>query len=185
MQASQTVIALEGKLAPSGTQSFRVDYRVTNTGNESVFILDQILNRSDGRMGPDPSRAYTLLGATGELVLFKGMLPIPDGLQVESPEIPYAQLLDAGKSATGSFEMSKIIPYDNPYDYEGAAEAIEIKSVTLQVGFVPSRLAAGMGEEIERQGRTYYRFRYGALAGRQSVASVSLGEAALQVVRRR
>ena len=173
-------VALEGRLVKSGPQMHRVEYRLQNKG-PAIFVLDQILNRADGSRGPDPNRAYTFVVDGDQLVLLKGLLPVPPELQVELPEVPYARRLEANAARTGAFELPTVAAYDNPYDPDVRNEIVVIKRALLRVGFVPADAVAGRGQPVETAQGTCYRFRYRELVGLQRFVDCPLGEAELQL----
>ena len=183
VQPHQDNVRLDARLAAKTGQTLAVEYRLSNLGTEAIFVLDNLLNRNDPRMGPDVTRSYTLLSGAGELVLFRGLLPVPEGLQVESPEVPYAQPLAAGQTVTRSFEFPAKLRSDHPYDDVSKAEVIEIRSLSLSVGFVAASLVEGLGQDVERAGQMFRRFSYRELIGHQMTVSTGLGPVDMQLVR--
>ncbi len=180
MTDDENSVKLDCRLSTSGPQELNVEYRLINSGTD-IYVLDNILNRLDGSLGPDPRRAYTLIGDHSELVLLKGLLPVPEGVQVELPEVPYANFVNSKSSIGTSFAVPRTLPYDNPYDYEARREVIVIRHAILRIGYVPAEAVAGRGQEIKIRGKTFFRFRYRDLIGWQRFIECPLGEVDLQL----
>jgi hypothetical protein len=182
MTVKEGSVALDVRIAQRGPETLQIRYRLANSG-PAIYVLDQILNRDDGRRGPDPARVYTIVTDNSQLVLLKGLLPVPDGMQVELPEVPYARFLDANSQIADAFDIQRTLAYDNPYDYESRGEVIEIRRAVLRVGFVPADAVAERGQEIKIAGKTLFRFRYRDLIGHQRFLEYPLGEMHLRLRR--
>lgn len=180
MRVNENSVALDCRIAESGPQELHIQYRLVNSG-PAIYVLDHILNRVDGSLGPDARRAYTFVTDHSQLVLLKGLLPVPDGLQVELPEVPYASFVDANSAIANAFDIPRVLSYDNPYDYEFRREVIVIKRAVLRIGFVPADAVAGRGQEVKMAGKTLFRFQYRDLIGRQRFVECPLGEVNLQL----
>jgi len=178
MTVTDGSVAIEGRVEKSGPQTLRIQYRLQNSG-PAIFVLDQILNRADGRLGPDPKRIYTFVVDGSELVLLKGLVPVPEGVQVEFPEVPYARLVEANATLAGEFEIPTVVLYDNPYDPDVRNEVVAIKRALLRVGFVPA--VAGGGQVVQTSLGDFYRLRYRDVVDRQRFVDCPLGAVELQL----
>jgi hypothetical protein len=180
MTVKEGSVAIECRVEKSGPQTLRVQYRLQNAG-PPIFVLDQILNKADGRRGPDPQRVYTFVVDGDQLVLLKGLVPLPEGVQVEFPDVPYGRLVEANASLTGAFELPTVVPYDNPYDFDARKEIVVIKRALLRVGFVPADAVASRAQPVQAAQGTFYRFRYHDLVGLQRFVDCPLGTVELQL----
>ncbi len=180
MTFKEDSVALDCQITKSGAQDLHIQYRLVNSG-PAIYVLDQILNRANGALGPDANRVYTFIAENSRLVVLKGLLPVPDGLQVELPEVPYGRFVNANSAITSAFDIPRILSYDNPYDYESRQEVIAIKRAVLRVGFVFADAVAGRGQEVKIAGKTLFRFRYRDLIGRQRFVECPMGEVNLQL----
>lgn len=112
-------------------------YEVRNMSDEDILVLDGLF-RTEGVPVLDNSMAYTVLEGAN-LTLFRGVVPVPEGMQVESPEVPFARLLPAGESLKGTIEAPLPLALNDPYAMSVKEEIRSVKQARLRVGYLAAK----------------------------------------------
>jgi len=105
-------VRLESTLTLSA-QRLHVAYRIANLSAQEIFVLDAMF-RPQGRQVLDNSLAYTLFD-DDRLVLMRGTVRIPFGMQVEMPDMPLARRLPAGGVLEGVIDAALPLRDQHPY----------------------------------------------------------------------
>jgi hypothetical protein len=109
----------EARLEAAGAISdgrLRIDYEVKNTGKQAIYVFNKLYTKIDhnGVWHVDPNRVYIILSA-GKLILAKRVIPVPDDLDVEKPEVPCVTKIDPERSfretVTLQLPLSPWTPY--------------------------------------------------------------------------
>ena len=140
-------------------EELSVSYYIENKGSANAYVLDALFELQDGRPRIEPSLVYTVVEGDA-LTLLKGVLPIPPGLQVEAPEVPYARLLAPSAALEASFRLAKPVRYRNPYHYVDEAEILSCARVRLRVGCITQQGLESLPEEVQVKEAKLYRFGY-------------------------
>ncbi|WP_425072628.1 hypothetical protein [Sagittula sp. S175] len=124
-------------VAVTGGQ-LRVDYRVQNTGAGPIYLLDQFWNIEGNAFALTPGYSYRYFHGP-RLVLFRGVLDVPDGIKAEVPETPYAQRVLAGGTEARFLEVPVPVMRDTGYvgPVQEAAVATPVLELDLVLGYVP------------------------------------------------
>lgn len=135
-----------------------VDYAVQNTTGADIYVFDRVFTRAQsGEPQIDPSLAYRRLHDDGTLVVEKALQPIPPGMKVELPEIPYLTRVAPGGTVRGRIVLALPVQefgayWDGPRDgTEKAATRIMLRIGYLSVADIGPGMAVvrpdpGMGE---------------------------------------
>jgi hypothetical protein len=142
-------------------------YRVRNRSESDAYLVNRLFRL--GAQGPevDPGLVYITREDDGGVTLRKQMLPVPDHVKVETPELPYVTRLAAG----GIFEETlrvglPLVPY-SPYESaQGPVGLGDIAMLRLTLGYVIADTALDV-REVKRPDGTYLRIAYEELSERQ------------------
>ena len=136
MMVNEMKAELQGSITLAPHQ-LEAAYEITNLSGEEIFVLDGLF-RLEGTSKLDPSLVYTIL-EDDTLTLFRGLLPIPKGVQVEVPEVPYARLLPPGGTLKGTIRVSLPLPYNQPYEWNEREETRTAKKLRMRIGYVAAK----------------------------------------------
>jgi hypothetical protein len=118
-------------------ERLEISYVLENRSSEDVYILDALFRMEHGAIVLDPSLAYTIV-ENDLLVLFRGVVRIPHGIQVEIPEMPLARLLKAGQKAKGEIISPLPLHYHNPYHWPEGEKTLYTRRICVRIGYVPA-----------------------------------------------
>jgi hypothetical protein len=128
-------VTIVGSLS-STDRALAGSYSIENRTGEDVYVLD-VMYRLPGPV-LDDTLVYTILEAD-RLTLFRGVLRIPPGVQVEAPELPLARLLKAGASLTGKIDAPLPLRFSRPYQFNDTPGTRTAKTIGLRIGYVAAR----------------------------------------------
>lgn len=115
----------------------KVTYEIKNLSEEEIYLLDGLF-RVDGSPKLDVSLVYTIL-EDDTLTLFRGLIEIPHGMQVEVAEVPYSRRLSTGGTLKGTIEASLPLRYNQPYGWNAREETRTARKVRLRIGYVSEK----------------------------------------------
>ena len=162
----------------------KVDYKFSNLSAKNIFLFDKQYNLVDGRAVVDESKCYTLL-SDKKLILFRGVLVIPPYVQVEIPDMPYAQKVKPGESISTAFEIMYPVIYKNPYDWVEKEEVIAVKEYSLSLGYVISNDGIlDKYEKVKIADQELYAFNYADIIGIQKLISSNLFTGKFHIVKK-
>jgi hypothetical protein len=129
-------VKLRGSVAVT-PRNLQASYEIENRSGADIYILDALFQLA-AQPVVDPSLAYTVI--EGDLLtLFRGFLRIPEGLQVEAPDIPFARLLPAGGILKGIIDAPLPLRFHHPYEWPDKPEIRPTHKVRLRVGYVAAK----------------------------------------------
>lgn len=112
----------------------RVWYRVENRRQAPVYLVDRLYRElRSGQRIPDEGLFYAIFyPKTGRLELVKRFFPIPEGIEVESPHIPYVTPLSPSETKMQEAILSLPLQEDYPYR-ESGLEALQKEGISKTV----------------------------------------------------
>ena len=146
--------------------SVSMDYAVRNGRDHRIYVFN-LLYHTDryGNRTPDPELAYIHPEAGGPALIGKYLIPIPPGMKVESPEMPYLDALQAGQSLSGKirleYPLRVVDPYIPPAEHEKRLDAGKVR---LRIGFLdPAKAQKGEAliEAAKGAGAGHFQCDYG------------------------
>lgn len=115
-----------------------LSYQVTNTETTDIYVADLLYQpAADGSLSIDPRTAYVMPQADGTLYTGKLIMRIPDGMKVESPELPYFQRLGPGETISGEIVLTNPAKAYHPYDSYRLGETPQaVARIVFQIGVI-------------------------------------------------
>ncbi|MFB9151318.1 hypothetical protein ACFFU4_16320 [Roseovarius ramblicola] len=157
-------------------------YEVLNAGAQQFLVFDRLYETArSGTRTVHPELAYTRLDATGILGIEKLVPPLPEDIDIEQPELPYARLLDPGASLTGRVAVARPVRL-NPAYPQGYAmtEADSASAVMLRIGYAPFEEDAA-ARQINANGEILYSMRHAWVRPRQRLIESAPMELAVHI----
>lgn len=114
----------------------RARYRLVNSGRVAVVVFDRLFHTDvSGKRKIDPDHCWRWLDQGGLYRMAKTVPSVPRHKRVESPEVPYARLLDPGAAIEGQavvpVPLDQVLPYGQPPQVAGD----RIAGVQLTIGY--------------------------------------------------
>lgn len=111
-------------------------YQVINTGDARLLVFDRVYTTNPtGQRTVLPDHAWRWQVADGGYVVAKVVPEIPAGTRVESPEVPYARILEPQSQLDGvvhlPLPLDQFLPYE---DVSHPGQGGEVKRVSLWIG---------------------------------------------------
>jgi hypothetical protein len=131
--SSPTLSVTKAKVQDSALQ---LSYRVVNPSDHPIYLVARLFRRSAAGFATDPNLVYTEV-KNGALQLTKAMIPVPDHIDVEVPEVPYVVKVEAGKAFDETLQVP--VPVEPLHPYAGVkrvAEAHSFAKVELVIGWL-------------------------------------------------
>jgi len=126
-------------------------YRVNNTTDHPVYLTVRLFRHAASGLVTDSNLVYTEV-KEGVLRLTKALLPVPDHIDVEVPEVPYVVKLDTGKSFEETIRVS--LPVEPFHPYQGVKRVNDVRTfskVELAIGWLTDD--GGKVDQIVRAGQ--------------------------------
>lgn len=158
----------------------QVSYSLTNSTAEDVLVFHALYTAKNGTAAVNEHLVYTTI-ENETLVVWKSVVPIPLGTQVEVPDVPYGTVLKAGSVLREVIKLNVPLRYHNPNSIVFKAEEVACKRITLRVGYAPLSSLNPAPVMVDVQGTSYLRARYHAALGTLQTSEVDLGPMLVQV----
>lgn len=112
-------------------------YALANAGRARLLVFDRLYQTTVvGSRVVDPELAWRWLEPDGIYRVAKFVPQVPAGRKVESPEFPYARLLEPQSRLTGTVLLPARLDQLRPYDEPAALAAVaKISGIVLTLGF--------------------------------------------------
>ena len=115
MATAQTLDALSIEVLVN-TGQLKIRYILCNTSDSEICVFDKhYRTASSGQRLLDEHKAYVLFEEPDTLHVTRSTIPIPDGLKVEYPEVPYFTLLKPGEITEGEVLLPIPVYEATPY----------------------------------------------------------------------
>ena len=115
-------------------EGLKVAYEIDNQSNEDIYVFDLMFRLAQGPV-LDSSLVYTVV-EDDLLTLFLGVLRIPEGLQVEIPDVPFARRLPAKETMKSVFKAPIPLPFRQPYEWNDREEMRFTSKIRLRIGYI-------------------------------------------------
>ena len=175
-------LKLQVTLTATGNK-LRMAYAAENKSGRDVYLLDAPYRLLNGYPTGDSILGYTIV-ERDMLTLLRGVLRIPEGLQVEIPEMPYARLLLAGQKRQGVVESSMPLAFNNPYDWVDHEQVYKVRKVRLRIGYVFMSQLAPQPESVNMDGEMVYRVTYRQVIDVQQFAETPFQDFSITLVQK-
>lgn len=145
-------------------------YELRNDGEGRLLVFDRLYETArSGKRMVQADLAYTTLDDDNVLVIDKLVAPLPEAFDIESPEMPYARLVEPGESLAGRAVVARPVMLRPPYPQtRDAGRARMATAVKLRLGYAPvDEKAAPRG--IATEDETVYSVRHAWAAPRQRI----------------
>jgi hypothetical protein len=134
-------------------QHLGVTYRLENTGRDELLVFDRLFRTApSGERALDETMAYVQLQPPDLIHVTRSTIPIPPGVKVEHPEVPYASILAPGKSLSGKAVVAVPVREDHPYSTplaDDEAERSKFVIVSFSIGALVKRPGLKLGRPPE------------------------------------
>ncbi|MCK8501512.1 hypothetical protein [Myxococcus fulvus] len=167
--AQADVVELKVESVSSGPEGLAVSYAVHNGSPREVLLVDGLPEWGPtGYVGLAPERAYVELSGDGA-VLLRALVPVPENLDVEAPEVPNVSLLAPGATVSSRLVVPLPLRTSLPYPQgpEATLELSAVRELRLRVGYLPDASEVRLHGTTEAGGRTFRTAEYGQVVTRQ------------------
>ncbi|RKH41711.1 hypothetical protein D7V93_38475 [Corallococcus llansteffanensis] len=168
---AQADVELKVESVAREADTLAVTYAVHNRTSRAVWLLDGLWDFGfGGQPTLDPHRAYVDLSG-GQVVLSRMLIPVPEDLLVEAPEVPSVSRVEAGATATRRAVVPLPLRTSLPYP-TGPAETRElsaVREVRLRVGYLPDAEGLKLHEGKDSHGAVTRTPEYGPAVTAQRV----------------
>jgi hypothetical protein len=134
---NEDAVKLHGSIALTARR-LQASYEIENRSGEDIYVFDAMFRLVGGQPALDASLAYTVM-EVDMLTLFRGVLRIPVGLQVEAPDVPFARLLPSGRTLTSTIDAPVPLPFHQPYEWHDREETLSMRRVRLRIGYAAAK----------------------------------------------
>lgn len=128
-----------------GADALRIIYELANDTGETIHMLNIVQKWTPAGLSTDPSNLYTEV-VDSTLRLTKANLPVPEHIDVESPDVPLLTAVEGGAVATEELVLDlPLAPY-HPYDEVELTDAVvTYENVELAIGWLPAHVEVRVG----------------------------------------
>lgn len=138
-RVAEADVELKVKPVERTAEALVLSYEVHNRGARALWLVEGLYDESpSGQRQLAPEKAYVALGG-GKVVVSRMLLPLPENVLVEAPEVPAVRRVDAGQTVRRRVVLPLPLTAWSPYD-SGPAETLlldAVKELRLRVGYVP------------------------------------------------
>jgi hypothetical protein len=167
---------LTAKIESAADDVLCIDYRFTNDRIAELFVFNLLYRTSrDGSLTTDPQLAYVWPGDAQTTIIGKFLAPIPGGMKVEAPEIPFLQRVAPGGELSGMIAIR--VPLARHRAYLPTAISRDptgrVARLMIRIGFLdPKRFQANdaMVEPASDEPPGTFICDYGLGLARQEIA---------------
>ncbi len=171
-RVAEADVELKVKPVERTAEALVLSYEVHNRGARALWLVEGLYDESpSGQRTLAPEKAYVALGGGGEVVVSRMLLPLPENLLVEAPEVPAVHRVDAGQTVRRRVVLPLPLTAVSPYD-TGPAETLPldaVKALRLRVGYVPDAPELKRHAARDSQGTAYVVPEFGQTRTAQRV----------------
>ena len=147
--SGKATVTLDVKLDANLKDSVAISYVVHNLRAGKIYVFNVLYhNDVQGNRTLDPELAYVIPSGNHTILVGKLLIPIPPGMKVESPEMPYLDPVEAGQALAGKISLHLPLHPFHPYHAVTDAE-LDPSKLVVQIGFIDAARAAPMEALIE------------------------------------
>lgn len=121
------------------TLAATVEYRVFNDSSFTIYVFDRLYAAPvRGVRAVDPALAYVTTEGD-QIIVGKFLLPVPRGLKVETPDIPYLAAVGPGDTLVGKIVLPLPLKIWNPYVERDAASLNlygSAREIVIRLGYI-------------------------------------------------
>ncbi len=168
---AQADVELKVESVTSGPEGLAVAYAVRNATSHAVLLVDGLPEWGPtGYVGLAPERAYVDFSGD-DAVLLRQLVPVPENLDVEAPEVPALSRVEPGATASRRLLVPLPLRTSMPYPTgpEVTRELSTVRELRLRVGYVPDAADLRLHGAPESAGLTYRTAEYGQVLTRQQI----------------
>jgi len=116
MRTDDDGMRVELELVGEGPGSLRLRYRTGNPWGRELYLVNRLFATDPtGAIALDPNRVYVTV-KDGALHLAKMFVEVPDGMDVECPEVPFLTMLQPGEAFAEEFDLPLPARLTWPYE---------------------------------------------------------------------
>ncbi|NNC07071.1 hypothetical protein HJC10_30010 [Corallococcus exiguus] len=170
-RVAQADVELKVESVTREADTLAVTYAVHNRTQKAVLLTDGLWDVGfSGHLTLAPERAYVDLSG-GKVVLSRMLLPVPEDLAVEAPEVPAVSRVEPGATANRRVVVPLPLRTALPYATgpEETRELSSVREVSLRVGYLPDADAMTLSQGKDAQGTPIQTPRYGPAVTAQRV----------------
>lgn len=137
-------VTLEAKLDANLKDALVISYVVHNPRVGKIYVFNTLYHTDvQGNRTLDPELAYVVPSENHAVMFGKYLIPIPDGMAVETAEMPYLDPVEAGQALAGKVALRLPLHSFHPYHSDTQTELnLTSNKIVLQIGFLdPARAA--------------------------------------------
>ena len=162
-------------------EELRASYEVQNRSGQDIYVVDAMFRPTAAGPVLEPNLAYTVL-EDDVLTLFRGIVRIPRGKQVEAPDLPLARLVAAGSSVTGTIEAPLPLAFHDPYAWPKKGEMRTAHKLRLRIGWLAAKDLDPAPAQRVVQGTELYSLRYFSAVDKQHFVETPVQDGSLMVL---
>ncbi len=156
----QSRVVLQAKVAQQSATELVIEYTLTNGLNAPVCAFDVVASLASGGVGIEKDNAYVILGEDGRVRIIRALFKLTGRIGARPPTL--VSVVGPGALHKGAIRLKLPVAESHPYRpplAEGAGEAREVDSATLEIGWVEQPSNAALREVTTGDGK------YVSLAG--------------------
>lgn len=114
--------------------SLLLGYEFRNRSNKTAFLFN-VVHRTGPSGGPEPDANLVYVEPSGgSIILGKKIIPVPRGMRVEKPDVPYVTRVEPGQAIVEKLNLMLPLRIFTPYD-QPAPSALSEAAVYFELGF--------------------------------------------------
>lgn len=170
---------LDAKIILDRTPKIRVEHDLANEGSEEVGVFDRFFRTTrSGQRVLDQTLSYVIFESGNTIHITRSVIPIPMGLKVEVPEVPYLSILPPGQRLQKIVEVPVPVKEYKPYeDIETrvGGRKVTFTHVYFSIGVLPNpRSPEARLKELTHVGQGIYSVCYEYAVSRQRLVKTDL-----------
>jgi hypothetical protein len=148
---AKATVTIEAKLEASSKDSLSISYLVRNLRSSKIYVFNVLFHADvQGNRKLDLELAYVIPQADHAVTVGKFLSPIPAGMKVESPEIPYLDPVEPGQALAGKLTLRLPLHPFRPYHPHSDTQVdLGANKLLIQIGFLDSSRAGPKDALIE------------------------------------
>ena len=184
IEARDGGVALRAQVVALEQDRIVVSYEFRNESSATVFLFDQLWVEVSpaGAFAVEAGRAWVEVGPE-ETTISAKLVPVPEGMFVESPNIPLVTRVEPGGTRRGQLQAAIPLRTDTPYSEIAANSAgARPRPLWLEIGyFSPTPGGAALAEEVITTSGAGLRFAPFPIDGQRVLRVGPLHEAVLAI----